>query len=141
MDVDQLRERGLAMRKAIFGSAAVEQRINALGEFGGPLQDIINGYAYGDLWHRPGLSAKTRSLVMVAMMAAAARPNELRVHLRGALKHGCSAEEIREVLLLLALYCGIPASIEAHGVAHEVLSSGLRRRSRPPAGETEGGEP
>jgi 4-carboxymuconolactone decarboxylase len=123
MDVAELRKRGLELRKEIFGEAPVEKRMAALGEFGGPLQDIINGYAYGDLWQRPGLSPRLRSLVMVAMMAAANRPNELRVHLNGAMKHGCSEEEIREILLLLALYCGIPASIEAHQVAHEVFAA------------------
>lgn len=127
MDLEQLRERGLALRKRIFGGAAVEQRMAALGEFGAPLQEMINGYAYGDLWHRPGLAPKARSLVMVAMMAAAGRPNELRVHVKGAIAHGCSAEEIREVLLHVALYCGIPASIEAHQVAFEVLSAAPAR--------------
>lgn len=127
MDLEQLRERGLALRKRIFGGAAVEQRIAALGEFGAPLQQMINGYAYGDLWHRPGLAPKARSLVMVAMMAAAGRPNELRVHVKGAIAHGCSAEEIREVLLHVALYCGIPAAIEAHQVALEALSAAPAR--------------
>lgn len=123
MDLEQLRERGLALRKRIFGDAAVEKRMTALGEFGAPLQAMINGYAYGDLWHRPGLAPKARSLVMVAMMAAVGRPNELRVHIKGALTHGCTAEEIREVLLHVALYCGLPASIEAHQIAVEELAA------------------
>ena len=82
--------------------------MNAFGEFGEPLQHIINAYAYGDVWSRPGLSLGVKSLAMIAMMAAANRPAELRVHLKGALKNGCTPEEIREVLLLVALYCGIP---------------------------------
>jgi 4-carboxymuconolactone decarboxylase len=99
----------------------VESRVAALGEFGAPLQHIINAYAYGDVWSRPGLPMATRSLAMIAMMAAAGKPAELRVHLKGALKNGCTAEEIREILLLVALYCGIPTANEAHKAAVEVL--------------------
>lgn len=121
MDTQDLHDRGLRLRCELFGAAAVEQRVNALGEFGAPLQHLINAYAYGDVWSRPGLPLATKSLAMIAMMAAAGKPTELRVHLKGALKNGCTPEEIREVLLLVALYCGIPASIEAHKAAVEVL--------------------
>jgi 4-carboxymuconolactone decarboxylase len=103
------------------GAAAVESRVAALGDFGAPLQHIINAYAYGDVWSRPSLPMATKSLAMIAMMAAAGKPAELRVHLKGALKNGCTAEEIREILLLVALYCGIPAANEAHKAAVEVL--------------------
>ena len=121
MDTKELYERGLKLRKNMVGAANVEQRIDALGSFGKPLQHIINAYAYGDIWSRPGLSMGTKSLAMIAMMAAANKPAELRVHLKGALKNGCTPEEIREVLLLVALYCGIPAANEAHRAAVEVL--------------------
>jgi 4-carboxymuconolactone decarboxylase len=123
MDIEAMRARGLALRQELFGAAAVEKRMSAAGAFGKPLQDMINGYAYGDLWQRPGLSPPLRSLTMVAMMAAVGRPNELRVHLNGAVKNGCTAEEIREVLLQVALYCGLPMAIEAHTIAHEVLTA------------------
>jgi 4-carboxymuconolactone decarboxylase len=121
MDTQELYQRGLALRRDMLGRDAVDQRMNALGEFGKPLQDIINTYAYGDVWARDALPLATKSLVMIGMMAAAARPAELRVHLKGALKNGCSAEQIQEVLLLVALYCGIPAANEAHRAAVEVL--------------------
>jgi 4-carboxymuconolactone decarboxylase len=121
MDSQELYHRGLALRRDMLGRDAVDQRMNALGEFGKPLQDIINTYAYGDVWARDALPLATKSLVMIGMMAAAARPAELRVHLKGALKNGCSAEQIQEVLLLVALYCGIPAANEAHRAAVEVL--------------------
>jgi len=121
MDTKDLAEKGLKLRKELFGDKAVEQRMNAFGEFGEPLQHIINAYAYGDVWSRPGLSLGVKSLAMIAMMAAANRPAELRVHLKGALKNGCTPEQIREVLLLLALYCGIPAANEAHRAAMDVL--------------------
>jgi 4-carboxymuconolactone decarboxylase len=130
----------LRLREKMFGRAAVAQRMGALGSFGEPLQQIINGYAYGDVWSRRGLDARTRSLAMVGMMAASNRPNELRVHLRGALANGSTPSEIREVLLLVALYCGIPASIEGHQAALEVFRAAgvtptrgarkTRRRSR-----------
>jgi 4-carboxymuconolactone decarboxylase len=122
MDVQELHDRGLKRRVDMFGREAVDKRMGALGEFGKPLQHIINAYAYGDVWERSALPPATKSLVMIAMMAAAAHPNELRVHLQGAVKNGCRAEEIQEVLLLLAMYCGIPSANEAHRIAVEVLA-------------------
>ena len=121
MDTQDLHDRGLKLRREIFGREAVEKRMNAFGEFGQPLQHIINAYAYGDVWTRSALPPAMKSLVMVAMMAAAGRGNELRVHLKGAVKNGCKAEEIQEVLLLLALYCGIPLANDAHAAAVEVM--------------------
>jgi 4-carboxymuconolactone decarboxylase len=121
MDDKDLHARGLKLRVEMFGSEAVEKRMTAFGDFGKPLQHIINAYAYGDVWQRSALPPATKSLAMVAMMAAAGHPNELRVHLKGAVKNGCSAEQIQEVLLLLTLYCGIPAANEAHRIAAEVL--------------------
>jgi 4-carboxymuconolactone decarboxylase len=114
-------ERGLKLRTEMFGAEAVGKRMNAFGEFGKPLQHIINSYAYGDVWSRTALESATKSLVMVGMMAAAGHANELRVHLKGAVKNGCTPEQIQEVLLLLTLYCGIPAANEAHRIATEVL--------------------
>jgi 4-carboxymuconolactone decarboxylase len=119
-DTDQ-HQRGLKLRTEMFGRDAVEQRMTAFGEFGKPLQHIINAYAYGDVWSRTALPLATKSLVMVAMMAAAGHQKELGVHIRGAVKNGATAEQIQEVLLLLALYCGIPAANEAHRVAAEIL--------------------
>jgi 4-carboxymuconolactone decarboxylase len=121
MDIKDQHDRGLALRVELFGREAVAKRQNALGEFGKPLQHIINAYAYGDVWSRSVLPLATKSLAMIAMMAAAGHANELRVHLKGALKNGCSAEEIQEILLLVTLYCGIPAANEAHRIAVEVL--------------------
>ena len=121
MDTQEQHDRGLALRTEMFGREAVEKRVAAFGEFGKPLQHIINAYAYGDVWQRSALPAATKSLAMIAMMATAGHPNELRVHLKGALKNGCSADQIQEILLLVTLYCGIPAANEAHRVAAEVL--------------------
>ncbi len=121
MEVQELHDRGLRLRSDMFGREAVDKRMAAFGEFGKPLQHIINAYAYGDVWRRTALTPATKSLVMIAMMAAAGHGNELRVHLQGALKNGCKAEEIQEVLLLLAMYCGIPSANEAHRIAVDVL--------------------
>jgi 4-carboxymuconolactone decarboxylase len=122
MDIQELHDRGLKLRREMFGAEAVKNRAKALGEFGQPLQHIINAYAYGDVWSRDTVPLATKSLAMIAMMAAAGHPAELRVHLKGALKNGCSPEEIREILLLVALYCGIPAANEAHRAAVEVIN-------------------
>jgi 4-carboxymuconolactone decarboxylase len=122
MDTRDLAERGLRLRREMFGEQAVEKRMNAFGDFGAPLQHIINAYAYGEVWSRPALPMATKSLALVAMMAAAGRANELRVHLRGARKNGCTPEEIREILLLVAMYCGIPAANDAHQAAVDVFN-------------------
>jgi 4-carboxymuconolactone decarboxylase len=121
MDTQDQHDRGLALRTQLFGRDAVETRMNAFGEFGKPLQHVINAYAYGDVWSRSALPLATKSLAMIGMMATAGHANELRVHLKGALKNGCSVEQIQEILLLVTLYCGIPAANEAHRVATEVL--------------------
>jgi 4-carboxymuconolactone decarboxylase len=126
MDVQEQNERGLKLRVDMFGREAVDKRMNAFGDFGKPLQHIINAYAYGDVWQRPSLPPAVKSLVMVAMMGAAGHNNELRVHLKGALKNGCSTEQIQDVLLLLTMYCGIPAANEAHRIAADVLNEEKR---------------
>jgi 4-carboxymuconolactone decarboxylase len=121
MDTQELYRRGVAVRKEIFGAEAVDKRMGALGEFGAPLQQLINTYAYGDVWSRPGLERRIRSLVVVGMNAAINRAAELKVHINGALNNGCTPEEIREVCLLVALYAGIPAANDAHRIALETL--------------------
>ena len=121
MNEEDLYDRGLKLRTEMFGREAVEKRMSAFGEFGKPLQHIINACAYGDVWSRTALPLATKSLVMVAMMAASGYEKELGVHIRGALKNGCNAAQIQEVLLLLALYCGIPAANEAHRIATDIL--------------------
>ena len=123
MDVRELYERGLKLRRKLFGDAAVEKRMDALGEFGEPLQNIINAYAYGDVWQRPGLPLKMKSLAILGITAALNRPEEFRVHMNGALNNGCTPDEIREILLLVALYCGIPAANEAHRIAYETINA------------------
>jgi len=121
VDTGELNARGLLRRKKMFGEAEVEKRIAAAGDFGAPLQSIINGYVYGDVWERTGLSDDIRSLVMLAITAASHRPAEFRVHAKGALANGCTREQVQDVLLLIAMYCGIPAAIETNRIAAEIF--------------------
>ena len=114
-------ERGLAMRKAVLGDAYVEKALASADEFSRPLQDLVTSFAWGQVWTREELPPRTRSLVNLAMLAALNRPHELRIHLRGAVNNGCTNEEIREVLLQTAVYCGFPAAIDAFRAAREVL--------------------
>ena len=122
MPDDHMHETGMNIRKEIFGADVVERRMSSAGEFGAPLQKLINQYAYGEIWGRDALPRKIRSMLAMAMMCAANRPHELRIHLRGALTNGCTRDEVREVLLQVAIYCGIPASLDAHNIAMEVFA-------------------
>ena len=124
MDLKELNERGLQLRRRMFGAEAVEKRMRAAGDFGAPLQQIVNAYAYGDVWSRPALPLKMKSLAMLGITAALNRPTEFRVHVQGCLANGGTPDEIREVLLLVALYCGIPAANDAHRIAFEVFNEG-----------------
>ena len=122
MPDEQMYQTGMKIRKEIFGAEVVEKRMSSAGEFGAPLQKLINQYAYGEIWGREALPRRTRSLLTLGMMCAANRPHELRIHLRGAITNGCTRDEIREVLLQVAIYCGIPASLDAHNMAVEVFA-------------------
>jgi 4-carboxymuconolactone decarboxylase len=121
MNISDLYERGLKLRKAMFGEADVEKRMQAAGSFGAPLQNVINAYIYGDVWNRTGLSNDIRSLVMLGITAASNRPAEFRVHAKGALANGCTKEQVQDVLLLVAMYCGTPAAIETTRIAAEIF--------------------
>ena len=121
MDTNELYARGLRRRKRMFGEADVEKRMAASGEFGAPLQTIINAYVYGDIWERSGLPDDIRSLVMLGITAASNKPAEFRVHAKGALANGCTREQVQDVLLLVAMYCGIPAAIETNRIAAEIF--------------------
>lgn len=123
MDTSELYARGLRRRKKMFGDAEVDKRMTASGEFGAPLQNIINAYVYGDIWERTGLSAEMRSLVMLGITAASGKPAEFRVHAQGALANGCSREQVQDVLLLVAMYCGVPAAIETTRIASEIFGA------------------
>lgn len=114
-----MHARGLRRRKKLFGASDVEKRMAAAGEFGAPLQNIINAYVYGDVWERGGLSDDIRSLVMLGITAASGKSAEFRVHAKGALANGCTQAQVQDVLLLVAMYCGVPAAIETTRIAAE----------------------
>lgn len=123
MDVSELNALGLQRRKSLFGASDVEQRMSAAGDFGAPLQNVINAYVYGDIWERTGLSNEMRSLVMLAITAASNKPAEFRVHAKGALANGCTKEQVQDLLLLVAMYCGIPAAIETNRIAADIFGT------------------
>jgi len=114
-------EEGLAVRREVLGSAYVDKALADADDLTQPLQELITEYCWGAVWARPGLPRQTRSLINVAMLTALNRPHEIRLHLRGALRNGCTKEEIMEVLLQSAIDCGVPAAIDSVRIAREVF--------------------
>lgn len=115
-------EAGLAKRRDVLGDAYVDASLAAADDFTGPLQDYLTEHAWGAVWTRPGLDKKTRSMLNLAMLTALNRPAELRLHLRGALRNGVTRDEIREIFLQTAVYCGAPAALDSFKVAKQVLA-------------------
>jgi 4-carboxymuconolactone decarboxylase len=127
--VDSKRyEKGLAVRREVLGAAYVDEALAKTDELTRPLQHLVTEYCWGEIWTRPGLPRQTRSLINLAMLTALNRPHEVRVHLRGALNNGCTREEIVEVLLQTAVYCGVPAAIDSFRIAREVFDEDARSR-------------
>ena len=120
MDERERYEQGMAVRRAVLGDAHVDRAQKNRNEFNEAFQDLITRYAWGEIWSRPGLPRNTRSLVTLAMMVALNRPDELRMHLRAAFRCGVTREEVRELLLQTAIYCGVPAANSAFHLAEEV---------------------
>lgn len=121
MDDRKRREAGTKMRRKVLGDAHVDRAKAHESDFNADFQDFITRYAWGEIWTRPGINQKTRSLLTIAMLVALNRNEELRLHLRAAFKNGVTRDEIREVLLHSAIYCGVPAANTAFHVACEVL--------------------
>jgi 4-carboxymuconolactone decarboxylase len=120
---DEQYRQGLATRREVMGDAFVDRALSGTTAFTQPIQDHISRNAWGDVWQREGLDRKTRSLVTVAMLTALGKQNELKGHLRGALNNGATVEELQEVLLHAAIYCGVPTSVEAFRTAAEVIEA------------------
>jgi 4-carboxymuconolactone decarboxylase len=120
----ELFDQGLKTRRDVLGSEYVDKAIANADDFSKPLQELVTQYCWGDVWNRPGLERKTRSLLNLAMLTALNRPHELKLHIRGALNNGVTKEEIREVFLQAAIYCGVPAGVESFRIAREVFSEG-----------------
>ena len=117
----ELWDKGLAARKEVLGAEYVERQLKTVDDFGMPMQELVTQSCWGWLWTRPQLPRKMRSLVNLGMLSALNRPNEFKTHVRGALTNGCTREEIREVLLQVAVYCGMPAGVEAFRLAREAI--------------------
>jgi 4-carboxymuconolactone decarboxylase len=115
----ELFEAGLKVRREVLGAEYVDASIAQADDFSRPLQELVTEYCWGAVWTRPGLSRKTRSLINLAMLTALNRPHEVGLHLRGALNNGCSKEEIMEVLLQTAIYCGVPAAMDSFRLARK----------------------
>lgn len=116
-------EEGLKIRREVLGREHVDASLARADEFTSPLQELITEYCWGTVWSRPGLNRKTRSLINIAMLTALNRPHELKLHIRGALNNGCTKDQIREVLLQAAVYCGVPAAVDGFRVAKEVFEA------------------
>ena len=118
---ESMYEKGLANRKAVLGAEYVEKSIQSADDFNRPLQELVTTYCWGEIWGREELPRKMRSMLNIAMLTALNRPHELKLHVRGALTNGVSRTEIREVLMQTAIYCGVPAAVDAFRSASEVF--------------------
>ena len=114
-------DKGLQTRREVLGSDYVDTSLQTADDFNLPLQQMVTEYAWDGIWNRPGLDRRTRSMLNLAMLTALNRPHELKLHLRGAITNGVSKDEIREVLMQTAIYCGVPAAIDSVSIAREVF--------------------
>jgi len=117
-----LFDQGLKTRREVLGAEYVDAAIANADDFSRPMQELVTQFAWGEVWNRPGLARRERSLLNLAMLTALNRPHELKLHVRGALRNGVSKDEIREVFLHAAVYCGMPAAIDSFRCAREVFA-------------------
>lgn len=118
---NDLFEKGLEIRRDVLGPEYVDKSIQAADDFMRPLQELVTKYCWGEVWSRPGLTRKMRSLINLAMLTALNRPHEVKLHVLGALNNGCTDEEIMEVLLQTTIYCGVPAAMDSFKIAREIV--------------------
>ena len=120
--MDQERfNKGLATRREVLGADYVDNSIASADDFNRPMQELVTEYSWGEIWNRPGLDRRTRSIINLAMLTALNRPHEIKLHVVGALNNGLTKAEISEVFLQTAIYCGVPAAIDSFRVAREVF--------------------
>ena len=115
-------DKGLEIRKAVLGEAYVDNALKNVDEFNKPFQELLNEYCWGTVWGREELPRKTRSMLNIAMISILNRPHELRAHLKGALTNGVTRDEIREILMQVAIYGGMPAAVDSFRIAREVFA-------------------
>lgn len=121
MSEETMFEKGLRMRKSVLGEEYVNESLARADSFSKPLQSLVTEYCWGEIWGREGLDKKVRSLLNLAMLTALNRPHELKLHIAGALRNGCTEAEIQETLLQATIYAGVPAGVEGFRIAGEVL--------------------
>ncbi|MBT2679226.1 4-carboxymuconolactone decarboxylase [Bacillus sp. ISL-35] len=114
-------DEGLQVRREVLGAEYVDNSIKNATSFTKPLQELVTEYCWGEIWTREGLPKKTRSMINLAMLTALNRPHELKLHLRGAINNGVTKEEIQEIFLQTAIYCGVPASLDSFKAAREIF--------------------
>ena len=122
MDERERHDNGIKVRRAVLGDAHVDRTITRRNDFNGEFQELITRYAWGEIWTRPGLPRHTRSLLTIAMMVALNRADEFKLHVRAAFNNGVTRDEIKEVLMQAAIYCGVPAANTAFHLAEEVFA-------------------
>jgi 4-carboxymuconolactone decarboxylase len=115
-------ERGLRARREVFGAEQVDRAVSEASDFARPMQELLTEYCWGEIWSRPGLDRRTRSMLTIVMLTALNRMHELEVHVRGAVTNGVTEDEIRECLLQALIYCGAPAALESFRTAERVLT-------------------
>lgn len=115
-------KKGLAIRKSVLGAEFVEKSIASADDFNMPMQELVTEYCWGAVWGREGLPKKTRSMLNLAMIATLNRPNELKMHVKGALVNGVSKDEIREIFMQVAIYAGVPAGVDSFRIAREAFA-------------------
>jgi|SRR5690606_17036243 len=116
-------ELGMELRRNMWGALGAEQRVNQATHFNRPFEDLVTSWVFGDVWQRPGLDRKARSMITLAALTALTKPNQLKVHVLGALANGVNVEEIREIIMHTAVYAGIPTGVEAMAAAKEALAA------------------
>jgi 4-carboxymuconolactone decarboxylase len=121
MDDKQRFDGGMKIRREVLGADYVDRGMAAADDFMMAMQDLTTRYCWGDIWSRPGLDRRTRSMLNLAMISALNRPHELKVHVKGALTNGVTKDEIKEILLQVAVYAGIPAGMDSFRVANEAF--------------------
>ena len=118
----ELFDKGLKVRREVLGTEYVDNAIKNADDFSRTLQEFVTEYCWGELWNRPGLDRKSRSMLNLAMLAALNRPHEIKLHIRGAINNGMTKDEIKEVFLQVGVYCGVPAAVDAFRNAREVFA-------------------
>ncbi len=121
-DAREAFEAGLALRRTMFGPGGADDALAQASELSRPLQEIVTRFCFGEIWQRPGLEKRTRSMLTIAMLIAGGRMAQLPGHIRGALANGVTPEELRELILHALLYCGIPAAVEATAICERALA-------------------